>query len=724
MLSLAARPLRESLVHTRARASTIIEESMNRPSPGVADTPRSSAQSTVRESSNEVLSVEHETTPANGALPASTTPFALNVTETLSPSGENLSIVSARSPISEIVSTLTDLYNRSQAAGISPETRISELPLSLPPLPQLSPVSYVKQDKAPLSPLESLTAPELGRLSPKRPSKTTALTPQQVIAALHRELPVGLELHRAYHYQVPFSKKSRLDVVVLKLYCPPELEQKLTEWRLRMDDRFDSVTILVRRVTVDQNMVNHLRNRFRETSLLTDASVPTLRDMISSICGSRPTPPIIISAHQQCREDLTAIPFVAIDRPGTRDVEDLLHAERKPNGEVIWRAAFINATGYVEPGSQLDRYALRVGSTIYGRSTTIPTLGDYLSHDLLSFRVGALRPAWVIEGRLTPRHVTTSSGRTRVEYTLQYKVRSGVVINRESIDPAGPIDTTAGGDAISKSLSALAEVSRILEQRRTSHPSLLRIEGEGAANKIVAETMIESKRILAQFLGNRHGVPTIYRVHHKPSAEVVNSFVKDLGDLGIPASPPDFENPAEFAGILRSLENVESPDAQILLNTLIDTYLLRSMYSTKNEGHFGLRLDGYLEIKPRDASGLANQFQLSALFDGRAPLSALEMSRRAAVLNEKRWRRDELNYKLRFLEMLHGHLSDVDSKTFLASVVKTKKTTPYLEVDGFSKWGVLDGVPEGEFLEKGAPVAVTLKGFDLNRMRFRFEYVR
>jgi hypothetical protein len=581
----------------------------------------------------------------------------------------------------------------------------------------------VKPDDALSNPLATLTTPELGRLSAKRPSKTSALTPQQVIAALHRELPVGLELHRAYHYQVPFSKKSRLDVVVLKLYCPPELEQKLSEWRLRMDDRFDSVTILVRRVTVDQNMVNHLRNRFRETSLLTDAAVPTLRDMISLICGSRPTPPIVISARQQCREDLTAIPFVAIDRPGTRDVEDLLHAERKPNGEVIWRAAFINATGYVEPGSQLDRYALRVGSTIYGRSTTIPTLGDYLSHDLLSFSVGALRPAWVVEGRLTPRHVTTNSGRTRVEYTLQYKVRSGVVINRKSIDPAGPIDTTASGDAISKSLSALAEVSRILEQRRTSHPSLLRIEGEGAASKIVAETMIESKRILAQFLGSRHGVPTIYRVHHKPSAEVVNSFVKDLGDLGIPASPPDFENPAEFAGILRSLENVESPNAQILLNTLIDTYLLRSMYSTKNEGHFGLRLDGYLEIKPRDASGLANQFQLSALFDGRSPLSAPEMSRRAAVLNEKRWRRDELNYKLRFLEMLHGHLSDASSKTFLATVVKTKKTTPYLEVDGFSKWGVLDGVPDGESLEKGSPVAVRLKGFDLNRMRFRFEYV-
>jgi hypothetical protein len=686
---------------------------MNRLSPVAVDTPRSSAQSTAGESSQEIPTAEHEATLANGALPASEPPFALDSSE-----------AKAQSPIAEILSALSDLFHRSKAAGISSETTVSEVALTLPPLPPVSSAPATTPNAEPQGFLSTLVTPEIEKVALKKPAKNRQLSPEQVIEALHRELPVGMELHRAYHYQVPFSKKSRLDVVVLKLYCPQELEQKLNEWRLRMDDRFDSVTILVRRVTVDQNMVSHLRNRFRETSLLTDSAIPTLRDMIASICGSRPTPPVVISARQQCREDLTAIPFVAIDRPGTRDVEDLLHAERKPNGELIWRTAFINATGYVEPGSQLDRYALRVGSTIYGRSTTIPTLGEYLSHDLLSFKVGALRPAWVIEGRLTPRHVTTSSGRTRVEYTLQYKVRSGVVINRKNIDPAEPIDTAATGDALSKSLSALAEVTRILQQQRTSHPALLRIEGESAASKIVAETMIESKRILAQFLGSRHGVPAIYRVHHKPSAEVVNSFVNELGELGIPASPPDFENPAEFAGILRSLENVESMSAQTLLNNLIDTYLLRSMYSTKNEGHFGLRLDGYLEIKPRDASGLANQFQLSALFEGRSPLTALEMSRRAAVLNEKRWRRDELNYKLRFLEMLHGHLADVDSKTFLATVVKTKRTTPYLEVEGFSKWGVLDGVPEGEYLEKGSPVAVKLKGFDLNRMRFRFEYVR
>ncbi len=706
---------------TRARGVTIGEELMNRPSPVAVDPQRGSAKSTVGESTSELLSVEHETTQSNGALSASGPSSASTLDEApVAPA----SSATPRTIISGIVSALDKLYYRAQIAGISPETSVAEVTLTLPPIPPLSQATLTKPNDTSPSSLTTPTTPDYRTVTLKKPAKARQCSPQQVIEALHRELPVGMELHRAYHYQVPFAKKSRLDVIVLKLYCPAELEQKLSEWRQRMDDRFDSVTILVRRVTVDQNMMNHLRNRFRETSLLTPSAVPTLTEMISSICGSRPAPTAVVNIRQQCREDLTAIPFVGIDRPGTRDVEDLLHAERKPNGEVIWRTAFINATGYVEPGSQLDKYALRVGATIYGRSTTIPTLGDYLSHDLLSFKIGALRPAWVVEGRLTPRLITTSSGRTRVEYSLQYKIRSGVVINRKSIDPDRSIDTSGEGDAISKSLAALAEVSRILEQRRTSHPSLLRIEGEGAANKIVAETMIESKRILAQFLGNRHGVPTIYRVHHKPSAEIVDSFVMELGKLGIPASSPDFENPPQFAGILRSLESLGSNEARTLLNTLIDTYLLRSMYSTKNEGHFGLRLDGYLEIKPRDASGLANQFQLSALFDGRNPLSALEMSRRAAVLNEKRWRRDELNYKLRFLEMLHGHLDGAESKTFLATVVKTKRTTPYLEVEGFSKWGVLDGVPEGECLEKGSPVAVRLKGFDLNRMRFRFEYVR
>ncbi len=560
----------------------------------------------------------------------------------------------------------------------------------------------------------SVIAGDAVRVNPSSPKPS----PNTIIDELNRELPIGIELYRSYHYQVPLSKKSRLDLIVAKLYCPEELESKLSEWRAQMEDRFDTVTILVRRVTVDQNIQSHLRNRFRDFSLLTGSARPVLSEMINSLCGEKPSTSTVARVRKPRREDLSTIPFVAIDRPGTMDVEDLLHAERKKNGEVIWRTAFINATDYVQPASLLDKYALRVGSTLYGRHQTISTLGKDLSQNLASFKEHARRPAWVVEGRLTPHTVVSKSGRARVEYALAYKIRSAYVVNHRNVDPSLPLDSCVEPE-ISKSLSALAEVARILDKKRTMQPSLLRVESEDAATKLVAAIMIESKRILAHYLGERSSAPTIYKVHHKPSSQVVADFVKKLADVGIPAEPYDFETPAEFAGILRSLEGRGSPEAQSLLNTLIDTYLLRSQYSTKNEGHFGLRVDGYLEIKPRDASGLANQFQLAALLERRNPLPEHEMTRRASVLNEKRWRRDEIQYKLRFLEMLHEKLEATRSAVFLAAVAHVGDHGPYVQVEGFSKWGKLDGPHEG--LEKDAPVAVTLKGFDLSSMRFVFQ---
>lgn len=602
-------------------------------------------------------------------------------------------------------------------------TNLVALPLQLPDLlgrllrlrasTETTPVPI---DPTPTAPIPSLPPlPSVTRKEPQTPSPTT------IIDEISRELPVGIELHRAYHYQVPFEKKARLNLIVVKLYCPTELEHKLDEWRRRMDERFESVTILIRRVTVDRNIHSHLKNRFRTKTVLTNTSRTTLKTMMDSLCGAQPSAATATRPKLPRRENLTDVPFVAIDRFGTSDAEDLVHAQWQ-NGELTFRAAYINATDFVQPGSKIDKFALRVGSTLYGRALAIPTLGSTLAYGPVSFLEGVARPAWVVEGRLTPFERKTNSGKTRIEYTLRYRVRSANVMNHKNVDPKEPIDS-ATDERVSRCLAALADAARILERRRTAKPSLLRIEGEDAASKVLAEIMIESKRILAQYLGGYRNVPTIFRVHTKPSAQVVSSFVEQLSALGIPAQSGDFDQPGEFAGILRALENQNSHEAQALLNSLIDTYLLRSQYSTRNDGHFGLRLDCYLEVKPRDASGLANQYQLAALFEGREPLSATEMARRAATLNEKRWRRDELNYKLRFLEMLHQKLEDVGTKAFFGKVVR-EGDRPYIEVEGFSKWGMLHGrIPEVP-LPKDAPVVVTLKGFHLRYMRFIFELLQ
>jgi exoribonuclease R len=550
-------------------------------------------------------------------------------------------------------------------------------------------------------------------MSPQRPGTA------DILSEIKRTLPIGVELHRSYHYVVPLGKKRKLSLIVLKLHCPDEHTEKLNTWRSEVANSLDMVTILVRRVKSEQNIQSNLQAEFRGASVLTDAARPKLDQMLQSLCGSPPEYQHNLSNRRGRRENLTEIPFIAIDRADTRDIEDLIHAERKSSDTLVWRTAFVSATDEVQPGSAIDRYALRVASTIYGRHRTITTLGEQLSHHTVSFLPGEVRPAWIVEGWLIPREAVTIKGkRPFTHYELQYKVRYGDVINHRSIDPR---DATlrASDPLINRSIACLAEVARILQQKRSARPSLIRVDGEGAIEQILAEIMIESKRLLSDFLGQVKELPIIYRVHQKPSRDVIEQFHAALEGLQIPNSPSDFEDPSQFAGILQSLEGRRDPESQALLNNLLDTFLLRTLYSPDNFGHYGLRLDSYAEFKPRDASGLANQYQLAAAFEQTPPLQYSEMLDRANVLNEKRWRRDERSFRLIFLEMLYEKLVLVGS-VCLGRVAEVKSDRIYLEVDGFSKWGVLEGSNNDSTIEVGSPIAATLSGFSLELMRFVF----
>lgn len=548
-------------------------------------------------------------------------------------------------------------------------------------------------------------------------SKPRLLSAAEALEEINRTLPVGIELHRSYHYVFPLGKQKKLDLLVLLLNCPDELESKLNHWRASIADQLDSVSILVREVRGTQGVLNNLRNTFRGQDHITAADRPVIDTMIESLCGKPPTLPASEIRAPRHRENLTMVPWIAPDGPGTQDIEDLIHAERKPNGSIVWRTAIVDATDYVIPGGQIDRYALRVGTTTYGRTRTVPTLGPELAHNLVSFRQGTRRPAWIVEGTLTPIAGAAPGKRPSQRYQLSYRIRRAIVKNHLSIDPQN-IPPFASDSPFSRSLSAAAEAARVLRHLRASKPTPIRVDGSGGPlNTVTAELMIESKRILSEFLGCK--APMIYRVHQKPSHAVKVQFHRALNALKIPNSIENFDNPSEFAGILSSLEQRRDGASQALLNDLLDTFLLRTLYGVDNRGHYGLRLDSYAEFKPRDASAVTNQIQLDAIWEGREPLSYDEVLHRANVLNEKRWRRDERTYKLRFYEMLDRNLSR-EGTVAVGVVTDISSGKIHVDMPGFSKWGILLGADEDHTLEVGSPVTASLHSFDLRHARFSF----
>jgi ribonuclease R len=96
----------------------------------------------------------------------------------------------------------------------------------------------------------------------------------------------------------------------------------------------------------------------------------------------------------------------------------------------------------------------------------------------------------------------------------------------------------------------------------------------------------------ARFLG-RHELPTLYRVHDKPSPERFKELKAFLRTFGVPFPRVKDIEPKHFARVLKRIRGQP-------YDTLVETVLLRSMsraaYQPDNLGHFGLALAQYVHF--------------------------------------------------------------------------------------------------------------------------------
>ncbi len=98
--------------------------------------------------------------------------------------------------------------------------------------------------------------------------------------------------------------------------------------------------------------------------------------------------------------DRTDVPFVTIDPPGARDLDQAVHLERDPqdpSGYVV-RYAIADVAAFVTPGDPVDVEARRRGETLYGADSKVPLHPPVLSEDAASLLPDQVRPAllWTI----------------------------------------------------------------------------------------------------------------------------------------------------------------------------------------------------------------------------------------------------------------------------------------------------------------------------------------
>ena len=340
------------------------------------------------------------------------------------------------------------------------------------------------------------------------------------------------------------------------------------------------------------------------------------------------------------REDLRSVPFVTIDGVDARDFDDAVWAEpdSDKNNAGGWHImiGIADVAYYVQPETALDMEARSRGNSVYFPDRVLPMLPVALSNGVCSLKPDEPRAAMVCEVWIN-----------RNGHKLRHQFRRCLIqsVRRLTYDEVqshmdGAV-MIAGLDKEIKNLTGAYEALKKARQKRgvleidvPEKQVILnkkgRVTGICQREQLPSMQLIEEMMILANVSAaetlEEKGVPTMYRVHDRPSAEKTENLKVFLKGLGVHETIPDMPEPQDFNAVLIASDGKNNDRT---INELVLRAQSQAVYSPENIGHFGLALLRYAHFTSpirRYADILVHRALIKALKLGEGALSAEEIN--------------------------------------------------------------------------------------------------
>ncbi|MDL2293417.1 ribonuclease R [Ruminococcaceae bacterium OttesenSCG-928-D13] len=308
----------------------------------------------------------------------------------------------------------------------------------------------------------------------------------------------------------------------------------------------------------------------------------------------------------RARLDLRDEPIFTIDSESTKDIDDAISAFRTDDGYKL-RIHIADVSHYVRPKTVLDEEALARGTSIYYADSVIPMLPRALSNGACSLNPEEDRLAFSClmdldhNGRLADYRFEKSVIRSRVKgvYTEINALFAGDETPelREKYAPVA--DALPVIQELYHKLAALRDARGSMEIESSEPKLVLDEEGRcigvekrdrGEAERMIEEFMLMANTAAAH-LARRRGLPFIYRVHDKPSAEKVTNLRNVLDASGVEYH---FEREIPTQTELSSLlEKTRGTSLEVPVHGAVLRSLAKALYEPVPKGHYGLALEDY-----------------------------------------------------------------------------------------------------------------------------------
>ncbi|MDR2901480.1 MAG: VacB/RNase II family 3'-5' exoribonuclease, partial [Lactobacillales bacterium] len=405
------------------------------------------------------------------------------------------------------------------------------------------------------------------------------------------------------------------------------------------------------------------------------------------------------------RLDLTKVPFVTIDGADARDFDDAVFAEpdtdaQNPGG---WHLmiAIADVAWYVRPGSPLDRDAWLRGNSVYFPDRVLPMLPFELSAGVCSLKPGEARGAMICDVWIDAKG-----------YKIRHDFKRALIKSARRLTYTEVEEALQGRQPIvgmEKEINHLKSAYALLAQRRRERGVIeinvperqvilndkgqiidIKQRDQLDSMKLIEEFMILSNVAAAEVLEQK-GLPTMYRIHDRPSSEKIENLNDFLRSIGQKADIRESSDPSDFNAILTRSAGSKRAFA-------INEFVLRSQsqaqYNPENIGHFGLALMHYAHFTSpirRYADILVHRALIKALKLGEGGLSdeeikTFEETARHISYTERQAAAAENDANDRYVA---GYLKDKIGSAFTARISSVTGFGLFVRLDEFGADGLI-----------------------------------
>ena len=294
------------------------------------------------------------------------------------------------------------------------------------------------------------------------------------------------------------------------------------------------------------------------------------------------------------RKDLRKKPFVTIDGKTAKDFDDAILVEMTKTGFKLF-VAIADVSYYIKESSSLDEEASSRGNSTYLGNFVSPMFPKKLSENLCSLNPKTDRLAMVTEmdfsfsgdrGKSSFYPAVIQSFHRLSYEEIEVQFQGTLNPEFQHLKPAQDL-----GRILIKKHSDLGALDINLKEISFEFDELGGVKTIQKIPRLFSQKMIEqfmlaTNQAVSLFLENQQK-KFVYRIHPPPKSESLKNLEVYLKTMGI------FEKLSSRKSLNKVLKTIQKDSRFELISQLVLRSLSQAIYSTKNQGHYGLNFPSY-----------------------------------------------------------------------------------------------------------------------------------